>query len=111
MGQGARAFVLKAQQKCTFSNEIYRDSSLLVTSCLGFLVVMVVCGNGGCQAPTTTANYLACSRLLALYKRYPRAREWGKASQKSGRLSYSGSMTFPWLAGTPRDLWVGGNLF
>lgn len=50
----------------------------------GFLVVMVVCGNAGCQeqAPTATANYLACSLLLALYKRYPGAREWDKASQK-----------------------------
>lgn len=33
------------------------------------------------------------------------------SSQKSGRLSYSGRTTFPWLAGTPRDLWVGANLF
>lgn len=43
----------------------------------GFLVVMVVSGSGGCQeqAPTTTANYLACSLLLDLYKRYPGARE------------------------------------
>lgn len=42
----------------------------------GFLVVMVVSGSGGCQeqAPTTTANYLACL-LLDLYKRYPGARE------------------------------------
>lgn len=46
----------------------------------GFLVMMVVCGNGGCQeqAPTATANYLVCSLLLDLYKRYPGAREQPK---------------------------------
>lgn len=46
----------------------------------GFLVVIVVYGNGGCQeqAPTTTANYLAGSLLIALYKRYPEAREQTK---------------------------------
>lgn len=46
----------------------------------GFLVVIVVCGNGGCQeqAPITTANYLAGSLLIALYKRYPGAREQTK---------------------------------
>lgn len=86
---------------------------LLAAVLEGFLVVMVVCGNGGCQeeAPTTTANYLACSLLLALYKRYPGARKWGKevgqGKPKKWEIELFWQYDFP-LAGTPRDLWVVG---
>lgn len=81
---------------------------LLTAFLKGFLVVIVVYGNGGCQeqAPTTTANYLAGSLLIALYKRYPEARQ--KADKKVGHwIILAAWLSFGWLV--PRDIsgWVG----
>ena len=115
VSQGARASVLRAKQERTLPDGMCGDSgSLQLPAALeGFLTNAVPwherghitdqTGKGRCQeqAPTTTANYLACRLLLALCKRRP----WGKrAAKKVGDADYSGSMTFPWLAGTPRDL-------
>lgn len=89
VGQGMLALVLWAKQEWTLPDKMYGNSSSLQLPAVlkGFLANAVPCcecghitrpgwgmrGKGGCQeqAPTTTANYLACSLLLALCKTCP----------------------------------------
>lgn len=112
MSQGACTLVLRAQQEWTFPDKMYRDSNLLVTSCLRGLFGCDVGGVWEWWVPRTVSHH---HRKLPGLQPAPSPLQeitLGQgSSQKSGRLSYSGSMTLPWLAGTPRDLWVGVNLF
>lgn len=74
---GACTFVLKSQQKWTFPDEMYRDSTLLVTICLGGLFG---CGGGVWEWWVPGTGSHCHSKLPGLQPAPSHLREipWGK---------------------------------
>lgn len=118
VGRGARALVLRAKQEWTLPDKMYGDSSSLQLPAVleGFLANAVPCCEcghitgqaGGCVGKVGARNRLPPPQQIT----WPAACSWPfardtlgqESSQKVGDVSYSVSVTLPWLAGTPRDL-------